>query len=206
MLPGLLGSLEWDRFLRKADTRTLAGDFIKSRIPSGRSFLVQPYGPPLRQSREALIEGLRANLGSELKASTKFQLMLGLSPYPQPAYRLIYLGEGALDSDKIFILPSAFTPETGLEPLRRAGIDYVIVKQVNVANPDIAGLEAALRREAVRIAEFSPYRADATADERAATPPFLHNTAAVIHPALERPGPIVEIWAVRHGATWERPR
>jgi hypothetical protein len=199
-VPGLLSSLQWDLFFRKADTRALAGEFIHANIPSGRSFLVQPYGPPLRQSREGLLEALRANLGSEAKASTKFQLMLGLSPYPQPAYRLIYLGEGGLDSDKIYIVPGAFTEIEGLEPLRRAGIDYVILKHGNVPDPEFKGLEAALAREGKLIAEFSPYREGTPAATRAATRPFMHNTSAVIQPALERPGPKVEIWAVSETA------
>ena len=196
LIPGFAGSLAWDLFLRQSDTRAIAGEFITSQIPPNTSFLVQPYGPPLRQSREGLLEGLRANLGSEDRASIKFKLMLGLDPYPRPAYRLIYLGDGGLDKDKVFIPPTAFTPEAGLAPLRQARIEYVVLKQSNVPNPEIAGLEAALRREARRIAEFTPYREGTTAAERAAVPPFLHNTAAVIHPALERPGPTVEVWRV----------
>ncbi|MGH9308623.1 MAG: ArnT family glycosyltransferase [Vicinamibacterales bacterium] len=199
-IPGLLSSVQWDLFLRQADTRTIAADYIKAQIPAGRSFLVQPYGPPLRPSREGLLEALRTNLGTESKASTKFQLMLGIAPYPQPAYRLIYLGEGGLDADKIYIVPGAFTPVEGLEPLRRAGVDYVVLKQGTAPNPELHGLEKALERQGKKIAEFSPYREGTPAAERAATPPFMHNTAAVIRPALERPGPTIEIWAVSETA------
>jgi hypothetical protein len=196
LVPGFLASVEWDRFLEIADTRTLAGDFITSNIPSGRSMLVQPYGPPLRQSREGLIEGLRANLGTEAKASPKFQHMLALNPYPEPSYRLLYLGDNGHDMEKVYVLPQEFSGGAGLEPLRRRGIQYVVLKQGNQPNPEIRNLEAALAREATRIAEFSPYRPDATAQERASVQPFLHNTAAVVHPALERPGPIIEVWQV----------
>jgi hypothetical protein len=199
LVPGLLSSLEWDRFLGITDTRTLAGDFITSTVPAGRSFLVQPYGPPLRPSREALIEGLRSNLGSEAHASPKFRHMLALDPYPQPSYRLLYLGDNGHDMEKIYVLPQEFPDGAGLDPLRRRGIEYVVLKKTNVPNPEIQGLEAALAREATRIAEFSPYRADATAEERSRVPPFLHNTAAVVHPALARPGPIVEVWRVGPG-------
>jgi hypothetical protein len=196
LVPGLIGSIQWDLFLRRTDTRTLAGEFITSRIPSGRSFLVQPYGPPLRQSREGLIEGLRSHLGDESKASPKFRHILALSPYPEPAYRLVYLGDTGLDKDKIYVLPSEFTPAAGLEPLRRRGIDYVIVKRSNVPNPEIQGLDTALASEGRKLVEFTPYRAGTTPADRARVPPFLHNTAAVIHPALERPGPPIEIWEV----------
>jgi hypothetical protein len=195
-VPGLQGSLKWNAFLKKTDTRTLAGDFITSRVPSGRSFLVQPYGPPLRQSREGLIEGLRANVGTETNASPKFRQMLALDPYPEPSYRLLYLGDGGHDLDKIYVLPRELSGGAGLEPLRRRGVEFVVLKKSNLPNPEILDLEAALAREARLIAEFTPYRPGTTLEERAQVPPFLHNTAAVIHPALERPGPTIEIWAL----------
>jgi hypothetical protein len=196
LVPAIRGSLEWDRFLQLTDTRTLAGDFITSHIPQGRSLLVQPYSAPLRQSREALIEALRTNLGSEANASTKFQQMLTLSPYPAPSYRLIYLGDTGLDKDKLYVLPAEFSPDAALAPLRRRGIEYVVLKKSNAPNPETAGLEAALTREARRIAEFTPYRATVSPERLAEVAPFMHNTAAVIHPEIERPGPIVEIWAL----------
>ena len=197
LIPGAVLSIRTDLFIRQADTRTLAGHFIEARVPAGTSLLVQPYGPPLRQSREALVEGLRANLGSESRASIKFRLMLGLDPYPQPAYRLIYLGDGGLDADKVYVSASAFTSEAGLEPLRTRGIDYVVLKRGNVPDPGMAGLERALAAEGALLAAFSPYRASASPDERLSVPPFLHNTSAVVHPALERPGPTIEVWSVR---------
>jgi hypothetical protein len=194
LMPGLLASIAWDRFLQQPDTRALAGAFITANIPPGSSLLVQPYGPPLRQSRDALIEALRTHLGSETTASVKFQQILALQPYPSPAYRLLYLGDTGLDKDKLYVLPNEFSSEAGLAPLRRRGIDYVVLKRTNLPNPETAGLEAGLAREGRRIAEFVPYRAGVPASERVA--PFLHNTAAVIEPELERPGPIVEVWAV----------
>jgi hypothetical protein len=99
--------------------------------------------------------------------------------------------------DKIFVSPTRFDEEDGLAPLRRHGVDYVVLKQTNVSNPMLQALETALAREARRIAEFKPYRPDVGDLERSMVPPFLHNTAARIHPALERPGPTVEIWQLR---------
>lgn len=195
MVPGLVGSLKTDLFFRQADTRTIARHFVESRIPAGTSILVQPYSAPLRQSHEALMESLRANLGSEQRASIKFQLMLAARP-PGPSYRLIYLGDGGEDPDKIYVSPSAFSGRTGLGPLRARGVMFVILKRNNVPNPALKDLEAALAREGRRVAEFSPYRASATAAERVEVAPFLHNTAARLHPALERPGPGLDIWAI----------
>jgi hypothetical protein len=199
LTPGIAASLEWDFFFRTADTRTLAGEYIQREIPPRSSLLVQPYGPPLRQSREGLIEGLRANIGSESAASPKFRHLLALDPYPEPSYRLVYLGDTGLDKDKIYVLPAEFTPESGLAPLRRRGIEYAILKQSNVPNPELRGLEQALRREARLMATFTPYRARVPPARRMEVAPFLHNTAAVIHPELERPGPIVEVWQVAPG-------
>jgi hypothetical protein len=195
MTPGFMTSLKTDLFFREADTRTIAREYIESHIPAGASILVQPYSAPLRRSRDALVEALRTNLGSERNASIKFQLMLAAEPAP-PAYRLIYLGDGGEDPDKIYISPKVFDATVGLAPLRALDVQYVILKQNNVPNPALAGLEAALARDARRIAAFAPYRTAATAEERVEVPPYLHNTAARIHPALERPGPGLEIWSL----------
>ena len=47
---------------------------------------------------------------------------------------------------------------------------------------------------ATRVAVVSPYRAEASDADRARVAPFLHNTDTPWHPALERPGPGLEIW------------
>ena len=57
------------------------------------------------QSRDGLVEALRNHLGDESKASTKFQLQLGIAPWPAPAYRVIYLGTGGLDVDGSMWIP-----------------------------------------------------------------------------------------------------
>jgi hypothetical protein len=197
-IPGLLGSLAWDTFLRRSDTRSLAAGFIESTVPAGGSLLVQPFGPALRQSREGLLESLRVNLGSESKAPIRFQLMLAVSPYPQPSYRLFHLGGDHADEsvDRMYIVPAEFTPDEGLAPLRRAGIEFVLLNHASTAGQDLHELEAALAREGKRLATFSPHRADATMAERAGAPPFLHQTVGGVHRTLERPGPAIEIWVV----------
>jgi hypothetical protein len=194
--PGFLGSLRTDLLFNQADTRALARDYIEAHVPAGASFLVQPYSAPLRPSREGLIEALRANLGSESNASIKYQLMLGLDPYPSPAYRLIYLGDGGEDAEKIYISPRELSGNVGLKPLRDLKIDYVVLKRENVENPALRPLVSALDREGRRIAEFTPYRSDVGMADRLLVAPFHHNTAARIDPALERPGPGIVIWDI----------
>jgi hypothetical protein len=199
--PALLASVESDRFFRQDDTRTHAERFIESTIPSGATILTQPYSAVLTPSRESLIEALARNLGSAEAASTKFQLQLGLSPYPSPSYRLIYLGRGGLDADKIYVDPAALGGANGLEPLRRLGVQYVLIKRYNRPDPETLPFLTVLAREGRRIAAFSPYRPGISEAEQARVDPFLHNTDARIEDALERPGPPLEIWQLNASGT-----
>jgi hypothetical protein len=192
---GMQASVRGDLFLRQTDTRSLALDWIERSIPDGASILIQPYSVPLRQSRAGLDEALTSHLGSPERASIRFQRLRALTPYPSPAYRTIFLGDGGLDVDKIYLSPSAFDAGTDLAPLRALGIAYVVVKRFDVDDPVLAPLSAALERDAHLVARVSPYRQD-TADVRATVPPFIHNTDARISAALERPGPVVEVWRV----------
>jgi hypothetical protein len=192
--PAAWASVQIGRFFNQADTRTLARDFIEREVPPGSSVLVQPYSAPIHRSRDSLIEALRANLGSERHAPIKFQLELAVRPGLQPTYRTIYYGDGGRDADKVYVLPSEFVGSNGLGPLRERNIEYVVLKRANTANPEIAALEAALARDAERLATFSPYRPTVSPAEQALVAPFLHHVAIRVDPALERPGPIVDIW------------
>ena len=129
-------------------------------------------------SRQALIDALRLHLGDESRASVKFQYQLAASPYPSPAYRLVFLGDGGQDVDRTYVSLTGFTGS--LDPLRERGIEYVVMKRTNVPNPDTAIIEQTLERDATRVATFSPYREGVPADVQAATEPFFHNTATRI--------------------------
>jgi 4-amino-4-deoxy-L-arabinose transferase-like glycosyltransferase len=190
----VLASLRTDAFLRTDDTRTLAQRFVEGAVPAGSSVLIQPYSVPLRPSRASLEEALTANLGSLAAASTKFQIQLRLVPYPAPAYRLIWLGRGGLDADKIYIEPARLASPHALTELKRLGVTYVILKRYNMEDSEVKSLAAELSRRGRLIATFSPYRPEASEAERARTEPFLHNTDTRIERALERPGPPLEIW------------
>ena len=185
-------SVRTDLFVRETDTRTLARQFIEREVPAGATVLIQPYSVPLTPSREGLIEALDRNVGSAANASIKFQLQLGLHPYPSPAYRLLYLGRGGLDADKLYVDPSELEV-AAIERLRRLGVAFVVLKRYNDGDPELMPLLTALSREGRRMAVFSPYR-DANDDPQERPAPFLHNTDARIDEALARPGPTVEIW------------
>jgi hypothetical protein len=191
LLPGAAASIRSDLFFRQDDTRTLALRYVERRWPSGSSVLVQPYSAPLVQSRASLVEALEANLGDLRRASTKFALRLQLEDAPTPSYRTIYLGDGGLDADKIYVHYGEFTGDRGLAAVRARGVRYLVVKRYNRPDPETLPFLSAVAREARRVAVFSPYRRDV--DPNAAEP-FLHNTDARIVAALERPGPIVELW------------
>jgi 4-amino-4-deoxy-L-arabinose transferase-like glycosyltransferase len=196
-MPGLMKSVTVGRFFNQADTRTLAQHWIEANVPAGSTVLVQPYSVPLRQSREALVEALRVHLGDETDASVKFQKQLALSPYPTPAYRTIFLGDGGMDVDKIYVSPQAFAGSMSLAPLQALGVQWIIVKRYNVSNPSLAPFDRALARDGRLMQTFSPY--DPAADEAARTTvaPFEHNEDARIDGALLRPGPVVEIWRIQ---------
>jgi hypothetical protein len=199
-LPAGWHSRQIGAFFAEADTRTIGQAWIEAHVPPGATILVQPYSVALTQSREGLVEALTATLGDPRRASTKFAIRLGLQPYPAPAYRTIYLGDGGLDADKIYVSPGAFTDGSasagtnGLEPLTRLGVQYVVLKRYNTEDPAVVPLRARLTAAAARVAVVSPYRAEASDADRARVAPFLHNTDTPWHPALERPGPGLEIW------------
>ena len=190
----LASSYRTGAFFRTDDTRTLARRFIETTVPAGTSVLIQPYSVPLMASRESLVEALTRNLGGAEDASTKFQIQLGLMPYPAPSYRLIWLGRGGLDVDKIYVDPGQLGGSYGLAPLRELGVTYIVLKRYNAVDPELRPLLAELSRRGRLVAAFTPFRAGLSDADLAGVEPFLHNTDTRIDDALERPGPPLEIW------------
>lgn len=191
---GARASMLVDAFIGQTDTRTLARGWIEGQVPPESSILIQPYSVPLHQSRAGLEEALRFHLGDPDRASIRFQRQRALAPYPAPAYRLIYLGAGGLDVDKIYVDPAEFGDTGGPSALDRVAVTYVVLKRYNEPDPALVPLVSALERRGRVVATFSPYRSNADSVSRAGTPPFLHNTDVRIGPALERPGPIIDVW------------
>jgi hypothetical protein len=73
-------------------------------------------------------------------------------------------------------------------------VEYVVLKRYNTEDLPVAPLRAMLSASGVRLATFSPYRSGTDARTRARVAPFLHNTDTPYDPALERPGPGIEVW------------
>jgi hypothetical protein len=180
-----LESLRTDAFIRETDTRTLALDYIRKHIPAGATILTQPYSVPLEPTADVLREAV-SRTGRDMP--TKTALQIARDPYPAPAYRVIYLGQG-MDADKLYMPYEQLSGEA----LRREHVAFLVLKRYNDEAPATMTLLTALAGKGRRIAVFSPY---ARADGLARAEPFLHNSDARITDALERPGPVVEIWQI----------
>ena len=179
-------------FIRHTDTRTLALDFIRSRVPTGSTVLTQPYSVPLEPTAAVLREAVER---SGRPMPTKTSLQIARNPYPDPAYRLIYIGRG-LDVDKLYLPQDQLDGNDPLAAARREHVAFVVLKRYNDGAPETMPFLAALAREGRRLAVFSPYVNTDTGTGAPQAEPFLHNTDARISAALERPGPVVEIWQI----------
>lgn len=185
-------SVRLGNFIRQTDTRTLAREFIEARVPAGTTILSQPYSVPLESTPEALREAVTRSGGA---TPTKTRLQLERAPYPAPAYRVLLMGRG-LDADKLYVGVDQLGGSDPLAALRREHVAFVVLKRYNDPDPATLPFLAALAREGRQIAVFSPYRAAGGSESGRRAEPFLHNTDARIVAALERPGPVVEIWQI----------
>jgi hypothetical protein len=182
------------RFFGQPDTRTLAREVIERDVPDGSTVLVQPYSVPLHESREGLTAAVLSHAGSLDRISTKSRLRLATSPWPFPAYRLLWLGEGGLDDDKIYVDPDTLAADP-VEVLRAQGVDYVVLKGFDEPDPRLEAVGRALAERGVKVASITPYR---VASQNPG-PAFLHNTDATLHANLARPGPPITIFRVPRG-------
>jgi hypothetical protein len=179
-------------FIRQTDTRTLAREFIEARVPAGTTILSQPYSVPIESTAAALREAVER---SGRVMPTRTQLQIVRDPYPAPAYRVLLMGRG-LDADKLYMPLDQLGGSDPLAALRREHVAFVVLKRYNDPDPATLPFLAALAREGRRIAVFSPYRDAGGTESGRRAEPFLHNTDARIVAALERPGPVVEIWQI----------
>jgi hypothetical protein len=193
--PALYESIRTDLFMRRTDTRTIALELIESTVPAGAVVALQPYSTPLEPTREALLAALSRNRGPSTEPSAKFRIQLSQNPWPVPAYGLIYLGNG-LDAEKIYVDYSELGGTVALQALRHHNVAYVVIKRYNRSDPETLPFLAALAREGRRVAVVSPYRSETPEADAARIEPFLHNTDTRIDAALERPGPLLEIWQI----------
>jgi Dolichyl-phosphate-mannose-protein mannosyltransferase len=179
-------------FIRHTDTRTLALDFVRAHVPDGATILTQPYSVPLEPTASSLREAVSR---SGQPMPTKTGLQLAREPYPAPAYRMVYIGRG-LDVDKLYLPAEELSGNDPLAAARREHVAFVVLKRYNDRAPATMPFLAALAREGRRLAVFSPYSSTDRGSGPPQAEPFLHNTDTRITVALERPGPVVEIWQI----------
>jgi hypothetical protein len=182
------------RFFSQPDTRTLAREIIEREAPAGSTVLVQPYSVPLHESREGLTAAVLAHAGSLDRISTKSRLRLATSPWPEPAYRLLWLGEGGLDDDKIYVDPDVLAADP-VGVLLQERVDYVVLKGFDEPDPRLEALAHALAAHGVEVESITPFR-EASRNPGEA---FLHNSDAILHANLARPGPPITIYRVPRG-------
>ena len=94
-----------------------------------------------------------------------------------------------MDADKLYMPYEQLSSGA----LRGEHVAFAVLKRYNDEAPATMMLLTALAGKGRRIAVFSPY---ARAHGLARAEPFLHNSDARIAAALERPGPVVEIWRI----------
>jgi 4-amino-4-deoxy-L-arabinose transferase-like glycosyltransferase len=187
-----------DRLMTRTDTRTLARNWIETHVPSGAGVAIQPYSVPLEPTRERLLEAVTRRDDGFERVGYRTRRRLHQEPYPDPAYRLYHLGAGGLDEDKIFYDPTGLLQPGALDALRADGLEYVVLKRFTVEEPDpLRDRVASAGHLAFRV---SPFRR-----------PLPHGPAQMpdydIRPSLavERPGPIVEVWRLDESGTVSRP-
>jgi hypothetical protein len=186
--PAMLAVL-MNHLMTQTDTRTLAREWIHTHVPAGAGIAVQPYSVPLTPDRDWLAEVVRRQTGTLANAGYRTRRQLARSPYPAPAYRLIHLGVGGLDEDKIFRDPAELIAPGGLDRLRRDEVSIVVLKRFVV--PEADPLRDRVRAEGRLLFRASPFR---DGEEGVAQLPDYD-----IRPSLDvvRPGPIIEIWELR---------
>jgi hypothetical protein len=101
-----------------------------------------------------------------------------------------------MDADKIYLPYELLRGDDPLAALRQEHVAFVVLKRYNDAAPATMTLLTALAGKGRRLAVFSPYSHAGGADGTPRAEPFLHNSDARITGALERPGPVVEIWQI----------
>ena len=173
--------------LRQSDTRTLAREWIHAHVPGGASVAVEPYSVQLRPTRERLAEAL-ANAGLQPgQAGRRSKALLARTPYPSPSYRLVYIGEGGMDEDKIYLPPEWFTRSSPDARARTACVEWVILKSAAPSGPN--PLAPFVAQSGTLVHRVTPFREPGLPAEG-----WLPDTDVTPSFRVTRPGPVIEIW------------
>jgi len=194
-------ALSWrfDALMGQTDTRTLAMQWIESRVPAGAGVAVEPYSVQVPATRAQLLAALEAAGIKPEHAGRRSRTMLARNPYPAPAYRLYYIGERGMDEDKIYLAPASFARRAGWTGPSGVCLDAIVLKRAAPRgdNP----LSRLVARYARKTHEESPFVDPA--DEAGIG--FLADFDVRPSSAVTRPGPVLEIWQTAASCAAGRP-
>jgi hypothetical protein len=173
--------------LRQSDTRTLARDWIHRHVPDGASIAVEPYSVQLQPTRGRLIEAL-ANAGLRPdQAGRRSKAMLARTPYPSPSYRLLYIGDGGMDEDKLYLPPEWFTERKTSTGAHTACVEWVVLKSAAPAGPN--PLAPLVAQSGVLVHRETPF-----VEPGLPAHGWLPDTDVTPSLRVTRPGPVIEVW------------
>jgi hypothetical protein len=182
----LSSAIVMDQLMSRRDTRTLAREWIAAHVEADTVLAVEPYSVPLEPTRDWLSETVATTRGSVDRAGYRVRTWLSRSPYPAPAYRVFYIGDGGLDEDKRYVSVADLSTRAGRDALGALSPAYVVLKRFARHEPN--ALRDALAADASLVYTVSPFVSNA--GELAQLPDYdIPPTRDV-----ERPGPIIEIW------------
>ena len=185
--------------LRQADTRTLAGSWIESNVPAGSSMAVEPYSVQLVPTKSQLTAALARAGTPPARAGRRSRTLLARDPYPAPAYRLFYVGEGGLDEDKIYVPAAAFANDQTTPLLWEPCFEYVILKSAAPSGPN--PLSATVATFGALVHRETPFPGSAVPGDG-----FLPDFDVPPSLGVVRPGPVIEVWRTSNPCANREPR
>jgi Dolichyl-phosphate-mannose-protein mannosyltransferase len=181
-------SVHVDRLFARADTRTLAREWILEHVASESTVALQSYSVPLPQSAASFREGLEARgaLG-ELEHRGKYASLLDEAAREEKAYRLFFLGNGD-ELNRIYVGYEELAES--LAPLRVRGVSAVVLRRPPTPPPE--SVKAVLERVALEgklMTRVTPFGSVPGA-------PYLDNEDWPPSSTLTHKGPLVELWSL----------
>jgi hypothetical protein len=155
VLPSLLKTVHWDRLMSRPDVRTVAKDWVETRIRSGsRLALDWGFYMPRLSFTKAQLEEKRRAASQGFHSGAKIRRLDALLADPQePSYELYFLSDAPESQGFLFGDPRV---PYDLDLLKQKGVEYVFL--IEALRPEDDPFFRALRLNADRVMTFSPYR------------------------------------------------